>query len=92
MAEMTRIPAAPYTAPEPQTEHEMRNIGLGRNPDSPLAYVAELEIEGIIGSFRAHCSARSLDDARRIFESAAFFGTDPEVHRRSFAIKNIRIL
>ena len=88
---MTRIAAEPYTAPAQLTEHQMHNIGLGRNPDEPLAYVADLVVEGIIGSFKAHCSATSREHAERIFHAGATSAEGSTVRATTFEVRNIRI-
>lgn len=72
MTMLIRRPADPHSQPVPMTQHQMVNIACGQDPDAPLEYIARIQSQGIIGTFKTRFKATSEEHARRILGGADF--------------------
>lgn len=51
------------------TNHQMRNIGIGREPNAPLSYVADVRFPDHIMPIKVRCEATSAIEAENLIAS-----------------------
>lgn len=62
------------------TQHQMKNIGNGNDPDAPLLYLVEVLFVDYIQTFRCKLQAFSEQHARQVVETAYPQGTIASVY------------
>jgi len=73
------------------TQHQMKNIGNGNEPDAPLWYTAELRIPEMIGTFKASIKATSEEEARKAVESCKWYANETPLRLLAVTIESLCI-
>jgi hypothetical protein len=84
--------ADPHPQPVPMTEHQMKNIGLGNDPDASLAYGADIVFAHLATPIPASVTATSEAEAMDILTKVTFYANTTPVRPLAYTIENLRIL